>query len=317
MLNNTNWNGCFSGTNFCFGHTPTLSELHARHPSGYDWAYQFTDGGHSPDPKWFSNTPVGTDGTVEGTTDPLNPAQYLGMFEFFERRTLVTNPATVVYKTYTDTHRRAYWADIEFTRPWQDVPGAIRAVRSIESNRLDVELVRVSKATFDLAQAGLKLARGTNLTMVLSPLVEPVFDPALAAPSETLAPTIVLKGEFSAASSVAVLRDGLPLAVSAVTVSSSTISIGPLAPVSAATTLQIQVTGSFRLLAPLIEGNNLQLVWESVPCERFDILRASSLLPPVSWQPLATNWPAGLGATTEYIHTNALTAPAGFYRIGK
>jgi len=311
MLTRTNWTGSHGAGTPDFGHTPTLTELRARHGDGYDWGYFFTDVAHSRDAKWFSNTAVGTAGTVEGTTDPLNPSQYLGMFEFFEQRTLVTNPATVVYKSYTDTHRRAYWAEIDITTPWLDVPGAIRATRTIASNRLDVELVRVSKATFNLTQAGLQLADGTDLTMIISPLVEPAFDPALAAPGETLAPTLVLTGDFTAASSVTVLRDGVPLAGSAVTASGNAISIGPLAPVAAATTLQIKITSPFHLQLGK-EGNNLRLIWDSAPGQLFDVQHSPSL---VDWQPLATNWPAGPGATTTYIHVNALSAPKGFYRV--
>jgi len=320
MLTDTNWNGCFFFTNsfvtnFCFGHTPTLSELRARHTNGYDWTYIFTDGAHSIDPKWFTNTPVGTAGTVEGTTDPLNPAQYLGMFEFFERRTLVTNPATVVYKTYTDAHRRAYWAEIEITTPWQDVPGAIRATRHSESNRIDAELVRVNKATFDLARAGLRLAPGTNLVVTLQSLVERVFDPALAAPGETLAPTIVLKGDFTTAASVTALRDGVALPAAAVTFNSTSITVGPLASVTTTTTLELQAGIAVRLLPSAMAGSDLRLFWESAPGQQFDVQRTAALTAPIAWQTLATNWPAGTNTTTEFTHTNALTAPTGFYRV--
>ena len=315
MLTRTNWTGSHGAGTPDFGHTPTLTELRARHGDGYDWGYFFTDVAHSRDAKWFSNTAVGTAGTVEGTTDPLNPSQYLGMFEFFERRTLVTNPATVVYKSYTDTHRRAYWAEIDISMPWQDVPGAIRATRHIASNRLDAELVRVSKATFDLARAGLRLAPGTNLTLTLQPLNEPVFDPALTASAETLAPTLVVKGNFAAVTRVIALRDGVALPASSVTLNSNSIALGPLAAVTNLATLELQVTDTFHLLPPAIVGNDLHLLWESAPGQHFDVRRADSLVTPIVWQTLATNWPASANATTEFTHTNALLAPAGFYRI--
>jgi hypothetical protein len=62
-------------------------------------------------------------------------------------------------------------------------------------------------------------------------------------------------------------------------------------------------------------GSNLSLAWPSVPDECFEVLRATSLAAPPVWQSLVSNWPASVTATTEFTHTNALLAPAGFYRI--
>jgi len=240
MLTDGSWNGAHGGVaNLGFGHTPTLTELRAAFPSGYDWAYMFTNVQHQVDTKWFANQAVGTSGIVEGTRDPNNSSQYLGMFQFFERRSRSASPATIVYKTYTDTHRRAYWAEIEIRNPWTDVPGAIVATRDQAANRLNVELARVNRASFDLPAALLTLSASKPLTVMIAPLDRSVFDPALRAVGETLTPRIALKGSFSSLATVSATLGGAPLDPSLITRSADEIVIGPLPQINASTTLVI------------------------------------------------------------------------------
>ncbi len=236
------WNGAHGGDpRFDFGHTPTLSELRAAFPAGYDWAYFFTDVAHQVDGKWFTNQQVGTAGTVEGTADPLNPGQYLGMFQFFERRTLLTNPQTVVYKSYTNTHRRAYWTEIDSARPWEDIPAGIVASRTAATNCLEVELARIQRATFDLGRARLVLASGMPLTVNLHPLNRPAFDPALNAAGEALTPRIALRGNFASLSAVNVTFNGTPVSSSLITQTATEITIGPLPQINGPSTLVVTV----------------------------------------------------------------------------
>ena len=230
------WAGCHGA--LCFGHTPTLGELAARHPDGYDWAYLFTPVAHTTDPKWLAGTPVAAGD--EGIEDPLNPGELLGIYDFFERRRRIASPDTVVFKSYTDSHRRAYWAEIELGAPWTDLPGAVRARRSPAGRQLDVELARVRTATFDLRLAGLPLGSGEPLTVALAKLSEPVYDPALDVAAEPLDPTLVLADDFAGVAGVVVLRDGVPLPPAQVVLTATAVTIGPLA-VTAPTVLVVML----------------------------------------------------------------------------
>jgi len=241
ILFDTSWNGCHGNTNLCFEHTPTLSELRARHPNGYDWAFMFTPAGHSGDARWIEGASKSSDAT--GVEDARNPGNLIGAMEFLSRQALQPSPDTVVYKTYTDSHRKAYWTEIDITTPRQNVPGAVRARRNRSVNSLEVELARVQTATFDLLLAGLHLAPETPLSITVKRLVEPVYAPTLASSDEPLEPRIVLKGSFSQLSGVTVLRDGNALAGLQVTVSASSITIGPL-PVGNPTVLTVRAGGS-------------------------------------------------------------------------
>jgi dienelactone hydrolase len=64
-----------------------------------------------------------------------------------------------------------------------------------------------------------------------------------------------------------------------------------------------------------IQNNNVHLLWPSEPGEHFQIENRTSLLPIFNWQMLSTNWAAGTGTETEFVHTNALTNLIGFYRL--
>lgn len=216
-----------------FGHTPTLAELAANEPEGYDWAFVFTPVGHTVDPRWQQGTADAPD--IFGVPDPNSPGDLLGAYDFFEARTLNHSPEKVVYKTYTDTHRSAFWTEIDITTPWLDLPGAIRAERDSVANALELELVRVAVASIDLDQAGLSLV--SPLAIDLSELVESTYDPNLVATGEALSPLLSLQS-VSLPSAVSVLRDGLPLAASLVNQTGSSIEIGPL-DVTGPTTLLI------------------------------------------------------------------------------
>jgi len=237
LLTDTSWDGCHRNTGFCFGHTPTLSELHARHPEGYQWAYMFTPVRHTVDSLWVAGTPAG--GDAEGVEDPQNPGNLIGMMEFFSRHTRERSPETVVFKTFTDTHRKAYWLEVDITTPWQNIPGAIRATRNSADNALQVELVRVDSVAFDLALAGLELSDAQPLTITMEVLNEPVFDPALDATGETLAPTVVLRGDFSEIESISTTVDGTALDTAKVELQQDAISLGPI-DVSQKVTLVVQ-----------------------------------------------------------------------------
>ena len=226
MLFDSGWSDCHWGGNQCFGHTPTLSELRTRHPSGYDWGYIFTNVPHTIDTFWATggaDTP-----TSEGIPSIANPGDLMGIFEFFDSKTLVHSPATVVYKSYTPEHRKAYWAEIDISAPWQDSPGALRARRDAAANSLEVELARVAVVGFDLQGAELGVGPQQDLTLSIRPLIEPAFDPALAAPGEPLTPTIVLEDDFSGVGSVIVLQGGAALPAGLVSITPSQVSIGPV-----------------------------------------------------------------------------------------
>ena len=243
VLMDTTWSGCHGTSNWCFGHTPTLSELHARHPNGYDWAYMFSNVPHTVDERWVTGTPIGSDAI--GIEDTLNPGNLIGMMEFLSRHRLVRSPDTVVYKSYTDEHKRAYWTEISIHNPWNEVPGGIRAARDINANSISVELSRVDTVGFDLGRAGLTLSATQPLLIIADSLIEPTFDPALMAPGEPLEPVFTLKADFSATNQVIVLVNGDTLAASMINVTNEAVMIGPIA-VNGQTTISVfadNVTG--------------------------------------------------------------------------
>lgn len=236
VTTDTSWSGCHGTTMLCFGHTPTLSELAASHPMGYPWAYMFTPVGHVADARWFTGTAAAAG--LLGTPDPASPGDLIGVFDFLASRSRVTSPDTVVYKTYTDTHERAYWVELSSSVPWTDVPAAVRASRDTTANHIDCEIVRAAAVRFDLGLAGLSLTSAGPLTIDLAELVESVFDPALLAPGETLSPSIVLDLGAPAPSDVLVLRDGVPLLPGDVSVAGDEVTIVPVA-ITGPTTLSV------------------------------------------------------------------------------
>lgn len=239
------WSGCHAG-GLCFGHTPTQDELRTLHPDGYPWAYQFTDVHHSLDPRWLNGTQSSP--SIVGTPNPQSPGNLIGLFDFLASRTLVTSPDTVVYKTYEDQHEKAYWVEIQSTRPWDNVPAGIRARRVLATNTLELEISRVSKATIDIDEARLTLGGRGALKVQLERLVEPAFDPALTT-SEPLTPTLVLRGRIPIPADVRVKRDGVLLAPAQVQVSANEVRIGPLS-LTGPTNLEIYPK---RLLTPHVQ----------------------------------------------------------------
>lgn len=224
IVNDTSFDACHDAPDFCFGHTPTLSELNARHPEGYDYAYMFTPVAHVTDGRWLAGTPMDTN--LFGTEDPLAPGNLLGIYDFFERRTLETNPSTVVYKTYEDEHRGAFWAEILTAAPWSTQPAGVRATRDMANNEFVVELARAAEVRLDVAGAGLQLGATSPLAVVLAPLAEPVFDPALDATGESLAPVLALEATELAGATV--LVDGLVLPPPRVTTDATGVTIDPI-----------------------------------------------------------------------------------------
>ncbi len=66
------------------------------------------------------------------------------------------------------------------------------------------------------------------------------------------------------------------------------------------------------------QGRDVRLDWSSIPGQRFMVLHRPTLQTNLSWAVLATDWPASSpGTNSVFIHTNALFAPAGFYRVGR
>ena len=224
MTVDTSWDGCFGDTDLCFGHTPTLVELAGAMPDGYHWAFMFTPVGHVTDTRWYTGTPMDADHF--GTPDPGNPDRLLGIFDFFAAHTRVDSPDTVVFKTYTDEHRGAYWAHLDIERPWEDAPGAIRATRNVANNAVHLELAYAKSVGIDLVRAGVTLAPKRPLRITLDRLAEPTFDPALLA-GDAQFPTVQLNGNFSDIYDVAVWLDGEPLPRHLVEMTDTTISIGP------------------------------------------------------------------------------------------
>ena len=205
MTVDDSWDGCHDDAmELCFGHTPTLQELSARHPEGYDWAYLFGEGGHGNDPQFFAGGPAENDEV--GTVNPDNPSELLGIGDFLDGRVRNDAPETVVYKTYTDRDRDAFWLSLDSATPWQDLPAGVRASRDSTTNAVTAELSRADALTIDLDLAGLTIA--APVTVTIDELSEAVFDPALTmGAGESLTPRIVLEGDFSAVSDVEVLGD--------------------------------------------------------------------------------------------------------------
>lgn len=228
ITSDTSWDECFgsAGESLCFGHTPTLSELKERHPDGYDWAFMFSPVSHATDTKWIQGTPIS--GDILGVEDAQSPGNFIGIMEFFDRHTLLHAPITVVYKTYTDTHRKAYWTEIDTITPWSNIPAAIRATRDSVNNELHVELVRVATATFDLALAELQIDVSRPLTVNVQPLIEPVYDPALQPDVDILKTTLVFRDEALSVESVNVIRDGQFLPDNLIDLDNSQLTIGPI-----------------------------------------------------------------------------------------
>lgn len=230
----TSWDACHGTTDLCFGHTPTLSELRARHPDGYDFGYMFTSVGHISDPRWLRGMLAGP-GRF-GVPDPAAPARLLGVFDFFEAHTRVTSPETVVFKTYEDEHRRAYWLELETSAPWTDEPAAVRARRNVAANALDLEVVRARAVRIDLAAAGLDLSVEAPLGLTLAPLAEPTYDPALTGPQGPLEVTLACPTDVVGAT---VTVAGVALGPDQVTLAGAELAIGPL-DVSSALTLVVE-----------------------------------------------------------------------------
>ena len=187
------WAGAYSfnGKSFGFGHTPTLSELHRRHPDGYQFAYMFTDVGHKIDRAWLEGA---SRGNAQGVRHPDDPERLIGAFDFFSRQRLAAKPKTVVYKSYTDDLRKAYWLAIDILYPWENKPGAVRATRDIEKNSLTLEVAKLRQVTIDLDDAEISFDSSAPLRIDVGLLDEPTFDPALRpSPNEKLDLTIALK----------------------------------------------------------------------------------------------------------------------------
>lgn len=197
MTINNSFNGVYEydGEVFDFGHTPTLSELHAEHPDGYNFAYMFSDSAHLIDNRWITGTPVAPE--VEGIQHPDDSTMYIGAIDFLASKTRVLNPDTVFYKSYTDEHRRSHWVEIDIESPWQATPGAVKATSFANRNTVNMQLSHIDTVTIDIDRIGLTIGTSATepLTIHLSPMNSNTYDPALKVTSVT--PKIVLSGNFS------------------------------------------------------------------------------------------------------------------------
>ena len=81
----------------------------------------------------------------------------IGVFDFLTQHKLIANPRTLVYKSYTDDLRTAYWLAIDILHPWENRPGAVRATRDLESNTLTLEVAKLRQVTVDLNDVGMSL----------------------------------------------------------------------------------------------------------------------------------------------------------------
>lgn len=222
-IDNT-FSGCYGTTDICFEHTPTLSELKDAFPGGYDWAYMFTDIAHLVDDQWITGTPQ--DDTNQGIVNPNN-GQLLGMMDFLEARSLGETPETVVFKTYEDQHELAYWLRLESSVAWTQMPAMVVATRDTNANSVEASISRAEAVGIDLNEAELDI--DSPLTIVLSELIEPVFDPEVAM-SETESQSVILRllGSISANETREVLVDSETLSDEFINIQNGLITLGPI-----------------------------------------------------------------------------------------
>ncbi|QDV06749.1 hypothetical protein Poly30_22640 [Planctomycetes bacterium Poly30] len=256
VTTDASFDACHGTSTFCFGHTPTLTELHANEPDGYDWAYLFTPVGHFSDNRWLSGTPA--QAGLFGTADPLNPGDLLGVYDFFERRTLVHSPEKIVFKTYEDEHRRAFWAELLTSAPWSAEPAAVRVTRDAAANALHAEVARAGEIGFDLDRAGLALTAQSPLSVVLAPLADSAYDPALDVTAESSTPRVRLEVGPDVVGATAVL-DGLVLAPDMVSVSSGDVAIGPVDLQASTRILDVYAVEAFCTSTPNTTGLGARL----------------------------------------------------------
>ena len=136
----------------------------------------------------------------------------------------------MVYKSYTDDLRKAYWVEIDVAYPWQFRPGAVRASRSIPGNELRLEVIKLKNITIDVEGARLSLGKGSPLNVEVRILDEPVYDPALRpAPNELIDLVVKLKNHGIRNFSTTNIKVSSPLSENyKVETSEGEIAIGPI-----------------------------------------------------------------------------------------
>lgn len=167
-----------------FGKTPNTDNLKA---PGYIGGYQnivYEATGNPYQGHAFSCTTV----SPHGWTDEI--------FPFFDAHpTRVTNPSTVVYKTYRQLHSEAYWAKVRIADVFnrQDKP-ACAVAQVIDPDLLTLDAVRLKEFEIDLDKSGLELAEGSPLTIELRLLVatQNRFDPNLIRVEGEPTPPVVI-----------------------------------------------------------------------------------------------------------------------------
>jgi pimeloyl-ACP methyl ester carboxylesterase len=139
-----NWPNAFWGS---------LADLRLTHPGLYSSESVWTPGPHC----WNANP------SPEREED-VRWVEFL--FSRFKAVKRPGNVERVIYKSYTDTHTRAYWAAIEIVEPWTDQPGIIIALQG--ENSLDLALYRVQTVTLDLDLMDFDLSSPGSITLTVS-----------------------------------------------------------------------------------------------------------------------------------------------------
>jgi pimeloyl-ACP methyl ester carboxylesterase len=136
--------------NWTYVHRGSLTDLRAEFPGLYASDEIWTPGFHC----WNA------DPSQNGPEDILWIEYLFDRFDGLQRKVL---PDQVVYKSYTNTHSRAYWLSINPVEPWSGQPGMVVASRG--AGRLEVALYRVNRLV--LAMEDLEVDPGTPGTFTL------------------------------------------------------------------------------------------------------------------------------------------------------
>ncbi len=167
-----------------FGKTPNTDELKA---PGYIGGYQEIE--YTATGGQFGGHDLSCTSSGHPWTDAI--------FPFFDAHpTRITNPTTIVYKTYRQLHSEAYWAKVRIADVFnrQDKP-ACAVAQVIAANLLKLDAVRLKEFEIDMAApSGLQLNENSPLTIELK-LLDPLldrFDPGLARAMDEPTPPLVI-----------------------------------------------------------------------------------------------------------------------------
>jgi len=221
------------------------------------------------------------------------------LFQFLNQHTNNPNPLQIALKTYDDVHETAYWGHIDIAAPWTTAYGRFHATRDPASNSFSVTADGQSTITLDLPVMQI------NTTQLIR------FQ---AGPLNNYAGSIALKLDGAGSGSAVLKRDGVTLQQGVdYSVGGGLLTINSFS-VSSSHSFELTVGNAFSIVGS-IQGTAVLLTWPSVPGQTFQVDHRPTLDSGTPWLPLVTNWPSAAGAFTTYVHTNALAAPTGFYRV--